>query len=371
MIRRALGRYLKTAPTQEQVDRNWRALSARLRRQRPRRSYALAALAAALLVLLAIAPMWRKPAPSTQGTVIETDSGHTQTVTLAEGSRVVLGPSSRLLLVDVSTQRVRLELERGTLDVDATHREGRTFSVGARKLDVEVVGTQFHVAVGDAPGDVDVSVSRGRVRVVSRDDPSHPRFLAAGESWSTRATLALPQPSALPVAMQSAHDAGAAHEAPPRPKLGTQFMGLYHDGRYVDAYGLVVSDFEERCDALGADDLFALAETARMAGHPRHAAIAFDALRTRFRTNARAPLAALELGRLDLDDLDDPRAAKDALDDAVALQPDAFFREDADARRVQALEAMGDRSGCVAERDCYLAAYPEGSHRTTVTRRCR
>ena len=371
MTRHALGRYLKTRPSPEQVDRSWRAIRDGLRRRSPSRAIAVAALAAALLVLVLLVPMpWRKTA-SIQGTVIETDAAHSQTVTLAEGSRVVLGPSSKLLLVDVSTQHVRLELERGTIDVDATHRAGRTFSVGARQLDIEVVGTRFHVEVGAGPSDVDVSVSRGRVRVLSRDDPGHPRYLAAGESWSTRAVVPTPPPSSQAVTAPAEHDAGVVHEAPPRPKLPAQFAGLYKEGRYVDAYALVEDDFEARCETVDADDLFMLATTARDSGHPRHAATAFDALRTRYRGNAHAPIAALELGRLDLDDLDDPKAAKSAFDDAIALQPDGFFREDADARRVQALDELGDHAGCVEARDRYLDTYPDGTHRATVARRCR
>lgn len=371
MIRQPLGRHLSTTPPGERLDRNWRAIATKLRARRPSWRFAFVALAAVMICGAVLLPLsWRK-STRIEATVIETDADHTQTVVLAEGSRVVLGPSSRLLLVDVSTQHVRLELQRGAIDVDATHREGRTFSVGARQLDVDVVGTQFHVAVGDTPGDVEVSVSRGRVRVTSREDPSHPRFLGAGERWSTRALPPPPIASAAPSGQPVAHDAGAVHEAPPKPSLSPQVRKLIVAGRFVDAYGLVLPDFDDDCQTLGADDLFQLAEAARGAGHPRHAATAFDALRTRFRTDARAPLAALELGRLDLDDLDDPRAAKNALDDVVALQPDGFFREDAEARRVQALEAMGDHTECVAARERYLAAYPHGSHRASVARRCR
>ena len=370
MTKRALGRWLRTQPSSEQIDRGWRAVHARMQRRPPTRAIVLGVLVAVMLAIAIALPAWRKT-PGIAATIIETDATHTQTVTLAEGSTVVLGPSSRLLLVDVSTQHVRLEVQRGTIDVDATHREGRTFSVGARQVDVEVVGTQFHVGVGEAPRDVSVSVSRGRVRIVSRDDPSHPRFLSAGESWSTAVALPLPTTTAPPAPTLETHDAGPVHEAPPKPKLGKEFMSLYKDGRYVDAYGLVVGDFEEHTSTLGADELYELADTARQAGHPRHAAIAFDALRTRFRSDPHAPIAALELGRLDLDELDDPRAAKNALDDFISMQPDKTLREVAEARRVQALEAMGDRTECAAARQRYLDAYPDGAHRTTVARRCR
>jgi hypothetical protein len=367
-LKRNLGKYLHTAPSADRIERNWRRIALGLR-PAPRSLSRTLLAAAAVIALVAVVVLARTPRPaSIEGTVLETE-GQSETVGLPDGSRIVLGPSSRLLLVNVSRQRVRLELERGTIDVAATHLAGRTFSVGARVLDIDVVGTRFRVEVGPPPSDVQVSVREGRVRVTSRNDAEHPRYLGAGEVWSSHPSPAQ-SVSAPAVAVQAVPDAGKPHDAPAKPRLPTRFAELYREGRYVDAYTLVADDFTARSHDLGADELFTLAETARLSGHPRDAATAFDALRTRFRANPRAPLAALELGRLDLDELDQPSAAKEALEDAIQLQPDGFFREDADARRIQALEEMGLRAECAAARAQYLDAYPQGSHRTSVARRC-
>jgi transmembrane sensor len=360
----------QTSP--ERIERGWRAIAPHLRHRvapEGRRMYAIAAFAVLLVVALVFGPKPWSKTPTTEGTVIETDEGQTQTVILAEGSRVVLGPSSRLALVNVSADRVRLRLDRGVIDVEATHRAGRTFTITAKQLDIDVVGTRFHVDVGDASGNADVTVTEGRVRVTSQDDLQHPRYLGAGETWSTRGAALMSTASAPAVAIAST-DAGVPHLAPPRPRLSPKFLGLYHDGRYNDAYALVADEFAARCAVLDADGLFTLAETARLSGHPREAATAYDALRTRFRTDKRAPVAALELGRIHLD-LDEPRAAKAALDDAIALKLDPNLREVADARRIQALEEIGDRAECAEARDLYLGAYPQGSHRASVARRCR
>ncbi len=370
MKRTDFARYLRQTPANH-IDRGWRQVSARLRKRTSPRAYALSAFAVLLLAVAIVASKPWSKGPGIEGTALETDEGQTQAVTLVEGSRVVLGPSSRLTLVNVSSDRVRLRLDRGVIDVDATHRAGRTFTISAKQLDIDVVGTRFRVDVGDASGNADVSVTEGRVRVTSRDDPQHPRYLGAGESWSTRAVVSTSSSATHPVALASA-DAGVPHMAPSRPRLSPKFLTLYRDGHYNEAYALVADEFAARCAALDADGLYRLADTARLSGHPREAANAFDALRTRFRTDKRAPLAAFELGRIELDDLDEPRAAKAALDDAVSLlQPDDPFREDAEARRVQAFEEIGDRAECAAARDRYLGAYPQGSHRGSVAKRCR
>jgi hypothetical protein len=121
--------------------------------------------------------------------------------------------------------------------------------------------------------------------------------------------------------------------------------------------------------APGPRELLETANAARLAGHPRDAAQAFDALRSRYRGDPRAGLAAFELGRLRLDSLGDPAGAVEAFADAMALSPGAGFREDAEARRVEALDRMHD-GRCRAARQTYLARYPSGLHAAAVGARC-
>ncbi|HTQ47109.1 MAG TPA: hypothetical protein VMI75_30350, partial [Polyangiaceae bacterium] len=62
---------------------------------------------------------------------------------------------------------------------------------------------------------------------------------------------------------------------------------------------------------------------------------------------------------LRLDALGDPAGALAAFDDAIVLAPRAGFREDAEARRVEALDRMND-TRCPAARQAFLARYPHG-----------
>lgn len=105
-------------------------------------------------------------------------------------------------------------------------------------------------------------------------------------------------------------------------------------------------------------------------GRPLDAARAFDRLRHTFPRDRRAALAAFELGRLRLDSLGDPRGAEEAFREAMALGPRSPFREDAEARRVEALSRMGDGAGCAAARDAYLARWPNGTYRRAVGLYC-
>ena len=119
-------------------------------------------------------------------------------------------------------------------------------------------------------------------------------------------------------------------------------------------------------EAETAKTLFEEAQRARAAGRTSDAAHALDRLRHKYRKDPRAALAALELGRLRLEALGDPRGAEEALRDAIALGPSASLREDAEARRVQALARLGDVKGCAAARDAYLTRYPSGVYRKSV-----
>lgn len=112
------------------------------------------------------------------------------------------------------------------------------------------------------------------------------------------------------------------------------------------------------------------AQRARFEGRPQDAARALDRLRRSFRRDRRAPLAAFELGKLRLETLDDPRGAEEAFRDAIALGPSSPFREDAEARRVEALSRMGDVAGCAAARDAYLARWSSGTYRRAVELYC-
>ena len=54
----------------------------------------------------------------------------------------------------------------------------------------------------------------------------------------------------------------------------------------------------------------------------------------------------------------------------MRLARDAGLRDDAEARRVEALDKMGANARCVRAKGAYLANHPSGVHRAEVTGWC-
>lgn len=133
--------------------------------RRARRVFVAAVLAAAA-GFLAFVALRRSPTPATASRVYATSQGQRDSVHLADGSRVILGPDSRLTVSDGfgrSTRSVELE---GDAYFDVVHDETKPFSVRVANALIEDVGTTF--TVESDPGDTTtVSVMSGVVRLRS------------------------------------------------------------------------------------------------------------------------------------------------------------------------------------------------------------
>ena len=91
---------------------------------------------------------------------------------------------------------------------------------------------------------------------------------------------------------------------------------------------------------LGVADLFALADVARLSGHPADAVAPLERIVTTSRRIAQAPLAAFALGRLELDDLGRPQAAAAAFSRALELGAPESLRDNVRARLEEAHARM-------------------------------
>lgn len=144
----------------------------RQRTARPRRLWKQAVAAAAVAcALFALAPMLtlRMTADYISGV------GQVETVRLADGSTVELGPDSAIA-VDYSAQGRGIRLLSGQALFEVRHDPARPFRVAAREVTTTVLGTGFEVRmIGDATS---VAVKHGRVRV---EDGAEARKLGAGE----------------------------------------------------------------------------------------------------------------------------------------------------------------------------------------------
>jgi transmembrane sensor len=364
---RRLTTYAEPRVDDERVDRVWAAVSRRpMRAWTPpsfRRAAAMTAIAglatsAAAAMALFLALRARTPAPASVGLVLE--SGGSNTATLADGTRTTLGAGARLRWDRIQPDRVEATLERGHVAFDVRHDASRAFLVHAAGLELRDLGTRFVVDV--EANLVSVIVEDGRIEIGRSG--SRPLILTAGETWtsgpagleeSVAPTVPSPITASLATASRVPSEPNGKAQAPPNP-----------------AEGIVQTAKNAAPEPRGTTplDLLQMANEARLAGRPKRAADAFDSLRRRFRTDPRAALAAFELGRLRLDSLGDPAGAAEALADAIALAPAAPFREDADARLVEAFERMPDARACAAARRTYLSRYPNGVHAADVAARC-
>ena len=350
-----LARYLEPEITEARLARQWAAIERRLDRPRatwwrwPVAAFAVAAVASVVVVVA----RGRGDDRLIEGAVLESVAG--QTITLADGSRVQLARDARMRMGSLTSKRVELAVERGAAVFDVKHDPGRRFIVHAGEIEVADEGTRFEVDVAE-DGAVTVVVEQGMVSLRRRGDSEPPRYLSGGERWWTGGTGAdgrmLAEAGAEPVAAPAPVDPAmpdpATKEEPKPPSPATAAPA----------------------PSIGAKELLDVAQRAQREGRPRDAAHAYDRLRRHFRADPRAGLAAFELGRLRLGALGDPVGGAEALQDAVALSPNAPFREDAEARLVEALDAAGDLARCERARSAYLARYPQGLHAKGVSARC-
>lgn len=352
--REPLARHIMPELDEARLARQRAVIRDKVERGRPRRWYLLVApaiTAAVIGVVLLSRPHGTHDPSVVAGTVVEAPEREPMPVTLVDGSHVVLDPQTRLGLVSVVPKDIRLRLERGTIDLDVVHTSDRRFVVIAADYEVNVVGTKLRVDV--EPGDagtrrVEVRVTEGVVRVRRWRDGTELHVLHAGEAWSTDLTTT---------------DL-TTHDAPVEAPLVSAVVPT------VSSVPSTSSTAATTPRATGPKELWTQAETARAAKRFRDEAAALDVLRTRYRSDPRAGLAAFELGRLRQDTLGDPSGAAEAFADAVVLSPNGPFREDAEARRVEALDAAGRTDACVEAKRAFLARYPGSIHRTRLESHC-
>jgi transmembrane sensor len=351
-------KYVKVDVSPARIARVWAGVSGRLdaapsgRRRWLYRSAVIAALAGVTGFVGVRFVSEHQARSAWQQAALETASD-TMAVALDDGSRLELAARTKVRVTGKDPASMALDLDRGRVDCDITHRPGRHFSVNAAGVQVRVKGTRFGVELTPGRDRVDVDVERGLVEV-TWEGGSQRRDLAAGERWS----IELKHPerthqadAAVASAQPSAPDAGEAESAPsssPRPPSA-----------------------QPTHDAMpGARELLDLGNAARRAGDVAGAARAYEQLLSAHPTDGRAGLAAFELGRLRMDRLGDVQGAISALQKAVMMAPGAGFREDAMARLVQAYAAAGATERCRSAQSAYLKSYPGGVHASAVSRQC-
>ncbi|HEX7938427.1 MAG TPA: FecR domain-containing protein [Gemmatimonadaceae bacterium] len=148
------------------VERALRRVKVRLAPRTPWRQYATWAAAAA--VVLVAGTMWRRNAsevsPPVPAREFATNVGARDSVVLGDGSRVILGPATR---IRVSGREV--DLATGEALFSVVHDATRPFTVRAGGTLIRDIGTEFSVH-SDRDGEVRVVVREGSVRMTRNAD---------------------------------------------------------------------------------------------------------------------------------------------------------------------------------------------------------
>jgi transmembrane sensor len=387
-----LRRVLLDPVDERSVPRMWRRIEER--RLRPARpvtilAWALAGagIAVVMMMMVLLAERWsERPGPRAEasiGALLRADGralatvdvagdGAATAVRLADGSQISVHPGGRIEPLASSSREFIVRLSLGTATFDVEPGGPRRWIVEAGLASIEVVGTRFTVT--RSVDSVRVEVERGVILVRGATVPDGIARLEAGGTIVVRAPGA---PSAAPASADSAsadsasadHRGGPPQSAARAEKVDETWRRAAERGDYANAYGDLGAEGLKRESARAAsgDDLFELADVARLSGHPAEAVLPLERLAREFSSSARAPLAAVTLGRIELE-LGDATAASRAFERALALHVPAGLEEDVYARLVEAHVKAGDRAAAHAVGDAYARKFPDGRRRADIGR---
>jgi transmembrane sensor len=334
------------------VSRMWQAIDARFPRRRSRRSLSLiiAPVMAVAAGVAVVAFLHHDAGPlrlADGGAIVAVEAPPAGArVSLSDGSTIDLSAGARFEPIESSASSFIAVLERGSASFAVTPGGPRRWQIECGLATVEVVGTRFSCVRG--PDRLHVGVEHGVVLVRGERVVNRVRRLTAGESLDIIDTTATPAGAAdAPVEKagdQPAAAAPAPEEAPaaaqnvPSPRApGPSWRELARNGRNREAFAtLGAQGIRREAKRLGIADLFSLADVARLSGHPAEAVAPLQRIIDGFPADRQASLAAFALGRLQLDDLDQPRAAAASFSRALELGPPQSLREAVRARLAEA-----------------------------------
>ena len=369
------------------LRRIWERIDGRLpdaRRRRRRRRFAVSALVFAGAAVVALVGTGRRDAGPLRfrdgRALVAVDAPEAGVrLALSDGSAIELGGGARFEPLESSGATFLGVLQRGSASFDVRPGGPRRWQVECGLATVEVVGTRF--ACERAPGRLRVSVQRGAIVVRGERIADRARRLTAGESLDVvegATASSLPASQTGRTASPEIGGAGGPDavlgEAPSgveEPSRATTpraaWRELAHRGQVAEAFAVLGAQGVRReARRLGVDDLLALADVARLSGHPAEAVGPLERILSDFAGDPQAPLAAFALGRLELDALGRPRAATVALERALALGVPASLRDDVRARLVEARERAGDWKAAKNAAEAYLRDFPAGRHRAEM-----
>ncbi len=277
---------------------------------------------------------------------------------LSEGSTLTFDGRTLWEPLAQSSTLVVSSLRRGTATFEIAPGGPRRWVIEAGPVTVEVIGTRFVVYRDDAR--VKVKVERGAVVVRGKPVPDGVQRLSAGESIEVSIVQGK-EPS------KRAEDVEARKGVNSTTSSWRAHAGV---GEYRAAYVALGTGGvrRESLQAKGLDELLALADVARLSGHPAEAVVPLSRIVARYSGHPEAGVAAVTLGRMQLDQLGSPAGAADTLERALVLPTPAALREVVYARLVEAYSKAGNRSAAEVAMARYEREFPDGRQLEAMAR---
>jgi transmembrane sensor len=415
-----LSRVLGGEPDEVAVQQMWHKISDRLERRSRKWLVALpaVAIAAAVVLFAVLRSDDSTPQPRSAGALTAADGASIERivasaegplhVALSDGTQLSLGPGAELRTAVNSPAAVTMHLDRGASTFQVAKIPGRTFTVRCAGVEVVVTGTRFRVE--RYQGAVGVQVEEGSVRVI--DTHGRRRDLragdalristsveqrAAGETGSDSGSGETGAPPANSASLRSSDlktSAGADFSSRnPTSGSASPGRGTSHsvgsgsgsgsdsdsgsgsgsgavprwlvaarrgDGARALALAGPRGFTRSQMDPLRPEDLMLLADLARGEGRPELASLPLLVLTEKHSEDRLAPLAAFSLGKLWLVELDQPKLAAGAFEQALGLGLPRSLREQAFARRAEAYARAGDSKNFARAARLYRETFPAG-----------
>lgn len=265
---------------------------------------------------------------------------------LNDGSEIAPDdPNTVIQIGEQTPARTTLRLYSGGARFRVHHDGRRQFHIDAGLYQIEDLGTVFHV-VHQSDGRLRVAVSEGRIAVLCTASRLRVE-LGAGEDrlFSSAVEPSEDRPLSSAVGPQESELGGGAPKPPSPPTARAQAKEAPRSKSSEDA-----------------NDLLMAADRARRSHQSQVAVPSLRRLIERYPKDPRAPSAAFTLGWVLLTDLNRPRDAAVAFENAERIAPRGTLAEDAAARVAEAWQKAGDARRAAEAARHYAQAYPRGRY---------